>query len=221
MLKCGGTHLDGGMNLKDALYGFNVTQGIAGLPPMPGKDTMNSIMNFAKDPAVQDAGKSVLRMLKGKGREELKFNLKEHFPKITKKVLTGLKKHEIIDILHKKLSGEKIGGMLPAGHQPPRRAAKIMSAQAKERSRIKQNFSDFLIDVRNTIPTLRWLNQEKKEEMLEALQNPPQVQNLFHELDDDNTLRRILTIDNIKNIDRQFYDQTLGEMIIWIHDNLE
>lgn len=105
MLKCGGTHLDGGMNLKDALYGFNVTQGIAGLPPMPSKDTINSIMNFAKDPAVQDAGKSVLRMLKGKGREELKEHLKEHFPKITKKVLTGLKKHEIIDILHKKLGG--------------------------------------------------------------------------------------------------------------------
>ena len=76
-----------------------------GLPPMPSKDTMNSIMNFAKDPAVQDAGKSVLRMLKGKGREELKEHLKEHFPTITKKVLTGLKKHEIIDILHKKLSG--------------------------------------------------------------------------------------------------------------------
>ena len=44
-------------------------------------------------------------MLKGKGREELKSHLKEHFPTITKKVLTGLKKHEIIDILHKKLSG--------------------------------------------------------------------------------------------------------------------
>jgi len=74
-------------------------------PQMPSKDTIHSIMNFAKDPAVQDAGKSLFRMLKGKGREELKEHLKEHFPTITKKVLTGLKKHEIIDILHKKLSG--------------------------------------------------------------------------------------------------------------------
>ena len=57
--------------------------------------------------------------------------------------------------------------------------------------------------------------------MSEALQTPAQIQNLFDELDDDNTLRQILTIDNIKNIDRQFYDQTLGEMIEWLEDNLE
>jgi len=89
-----GKGLDGGMVWKPEYQ-----------PQMPSKDTIHSIMNFAKDPAVQDAGKSLFRMLKGKGREELKEHLKEHFPTITKKVLTGLKKHEIIDILHKKLSG--------------------------------------------------------------------------------------------------------------------
>ena len=115
----------------------------------------------------------------------------------------------------------KTGGMLPAGHQPPRRVAKITPPYKLELSRRRQNFSNFLIDLRNIIPTLQWLNQEKKEEMSEALQTPAQIQNLFDELDDDNTLRQILTIDNIKNIDRQFYDQTLGEMIEWLEDNLE
>ena len=115
----------------------------------------------------------------------------------------------------------KTGGMLPAGHQPPRRVAKITPPYKLEISRRRQNFSNFLIDLRNIIPTLQWLNQEKKEEMSEALQTPAQIQNLFDELDDDNTLRQILTIDNIKNIDRQFYDQTLGEMIEWLEDNLE
>lgn len=118
-------------------------------------------------------------------------------------------------------AGRKIGGMLPAGHQPPRRVAKIMPPYKLELSRRRQNFNNFLIDLRNIIPTLQWLNQEKKEEMSEALQTPAQIQNLYFELDDDNTLRQILTIDNIKNIDRQFYDQTLGVMIEWLEDNLE
>ena len=118
-------------------------------------------------------------------------------------------------------NGRKIGGMLPAGHQPPRRVAKIMPPYKLELSRRRQNFSNFLIDLRNIIPTLQWKNPEEEEAMLQACYNPAQVRNLFDELDDDNDTQGILTIDNFKNTHPHQYHQILEEMIEWIHDNLE